>query len=180
MSIKLCVSKKKGHSPSGSNSHQRRGTPTPQRTAVIADRQCAEPRPGSSGAGWRRMSTVGSAPRGARPLQRNLSAPPAVRTRQHRAGAPRTRCYRPAVVLGSYVHRAPGSTGSSLSASCSACPPAGSARSCRPRSGARSPPPTVISRVVGTLDAAVAAAFQGRRLDNRYKALMRDDVVPTR
>ena len=81
--IKLRAGGKKGCSPSGSDRHQRRGAPMPRRTATgacrrpsgwwrrcgptarigapVAGGRCAGPRPGSSGAGWRRMSTAGPA-----------------------------------------------------------------------------------------------------------------------
>ena len=71
-------------------------------------------------------------PRRARPPQRNLPAPPAVRIRRIGPEVPRTRRHRPTAVLGSSARRAPGSTVSSLPASCPARPPAGSARFCRP------------------------------------------------
>ena len=59
----------------------RRCGPTARIGAPIADRRCAGPRPGSSGAGWRRMSAVG-------PTSRPLPIPPA---RRSEAGADRKR-----------------------------------------------------------------------------------------
>ena len=57
---------------------------------------------------------------------------PALRTRQHRTGVPRTRRYRPYRHAGELCVPRARSTGSSLPASCPARPPAGSARSFRP------------------------------------------------
>ena len=117
-------------------------------------------------------------PRRGRPPRRNLPAQPALRTRRHRAGVPRTRRYRPTAVLGSYAHRA----GEIDRVILAGFVPGLSTRKVGgvllPLLG-RPVPPTTVSRVARTLDAAVAA-FHRRPLADRCKALVLDGVVLAR
>ena len=127
------------------------------------------------------MSTDGStAPKDAAgaTAQRNLPAQPALRTRRHRAGVPRTRRCCPTAVLGSCARRAR-EIDRVILASFMLGPFNRKVGEILPPLLGRPLSPATVSRVARTLDAAVAA-FHRRHLANRCKALMPDGVVLAR
>ena len=91
---------------------------------------------------------------------------------------PRTRRHCPTAVLGSYARRAREIDRVILAGFVLGLSTRKIGEVLLPLLG-RPVSPATVSRVAGTLDAAVAA-FHRRRLDNRYKALMLDGVVPAR
>ena len=152
--------------------------------APVADRRCADPRPRSFKAGWRRMSTVGSATPKAATDATATTEPARAARRANWVTSGRRCCTADATALPPYrragqlcaphpgidlvilIGFVPGPSirriGEVL------LPPLG-----------QPVPPATVSRVAGTLDAAIAA-FHRHPLANRYKVLMLDGVVPAR